>query len=309
MKNVVKSIIFVAILFLLVEFLTFVCLPNENVKKYGIYKTASYDILLEKNNTIDILAIGDSLIYTSINPMQLWNEYGYTSYDCAEPAQLIRDVYKNLEVAVDSQKPKLVFMEANVLFRDPKKLAWYKHVGKKIQALLPIYKYHDNWKKLIYANDNDWINSTKGFRYITKIKGSKNYNYMEYSEDTRKIPTSNMKYFEKILKLCKDNNIKFVLISTPSQVSYNYPRYSTVKKLSEKLNFEYLDLNLDNNVDIDWTRETKDVGGHLNYLGAEKVTKFLGEYIKNLNIVEDHREDSNYSSWFDAYMIYENNNL
>lgn len=307
MKNVVKSIIFVAILFVLVELTTLVCLQNDNVKKFGLLKTATYDILQEKNDTIDVITAGDSLIYSSINPMQIWNDYGYSVYDCAEPAQLISDTYKNLQVAVESQHPKIVFMEANVLFRDPKKKAWYHRGIKKIQNLVPIYKHHNNWKKLLFASDNDWINVNKGYKYIKKVVGSTNYDYMEYSPDRRKFPKGNIEYFKKILKLCEDNDIKFVLISTPSQVSYNYPRLKTVEALAEELNFEYIDLNYGNPLNIDWTVETKDAGGHLNYLGAQKVSAYLGEYIKNTNLVQDHREEEEYTSWNEAYKIFINN--
>lgn len=307
MKNVLKSILFAFILLVLVETITFLFLPNINLKKYGIYNTAAYDILEEKEDTIDVVALGDSLIYSSINPMQIWNDYGYTVYDCAEPAQIISDAYENLKVAIDSQHPKVVLFEANVLFRDPKKKAWYHHVIKRIQNFVPIYKYHNNWKKLFLDNDDkSWINSNKGYKYITKIDGSTNKNYMKYSTTVRKIPEGNLEYFEKILKLCEENNIKFVLVSTPSQVSYNYPRLTAATQLAEKMNFEYIDFNLDNPLNIDWTIETKDNGGHLNYLGAQKVSTFLGDYLNKIGLLEDHREDSKYNSWHDAYLIFKN---
>lgn len=308
MKLFFKSLLFLIILLVMVESVTFLLLPNCNLRKYGIYNTAAYDILEEKENTVDVIALGDSLIYSSINPMQIWNDYGYTVYDCAEPAQIIADAYENLKVAIDSQHPKVVLFEANVLFRDPKKKAWYHKYIKRIQNIVPIYKYHNNWKKLFLdSDDKSWINSNKGYKYITKVEGSENYNHMKYSKTVRKIPEGNMEYFEKMLELCKENNIKFVLISTPSQVSYNYPRLSAATILAEKMGFEYLDFNLDNPLNIDWTKETKDSGGHLNYLGAQKVTSYFGEYLKNTGLLEDHRKDEKYQSWHEAYMIFQNN--
>ena len=62
---------------------------------------------------------------------------------------------------------------------------------------------------------------------------------------------------------------------------------------------EYYDLNeLDM---IDWSKETRDGGEHLNYNGAKKVSNYLGEYIKNTGLVEDHRGDKKYASWQEAY--------
>ena len=57
--------------------------------------------------------------------MIIWNNYGYTVFDLASAAQVINDSYKDLEYAVDTQNPKVVIFEADVLFRNPKKVPWY----------------------------------------------------------------------------------------------------------------------------------------------------------------------------------------
>ena len=55
---------------------------------------------------------------------------------------------------------------------------------------------------------------------------------------------------------------------------------------------------------INWKKDTKDKGNHLNYRGAKKVTKYLGNYLKKTGLLEDHRKDSKYESWDRAYDIY-----
>lgn len=305
MKNVLKCLLFGIILFLLVELEAFLLMPNKGLKKYSFYEKAAFNILEEEPDTVDVIALGDSLIYSSINPLQIWHEYGFTIYDCAEPAYFMKDAYHNLKVSIASQSPKIVLMEANMLFRDVKNYPWYVKLEKKLEKFVPIEKYHNNWKKII-TNSKEGSDINKGYKYITKVVPSKNYNYMKYSDEFRKIPGDNLEYFKKIVQLAKDNNVKFVLISTPSQESYNYPRRRTAEKLSKEMDFDFVDLNLNDPVKIDWTKETKDKGGHLNYLGAIKVSKYIGAYLDSLNLLEDHRNDEKYESWNTAYNKFKN---
>lgn len=300
MKNVFKCITFLIILFVLVEVEAFLLLPQTRLTKFNLYERAAFDILEEEPDTVDVIALGDSLIYSSINPLKIWNDYGFTVYDCAEPAYFMKDAYHHLKVSIESQNPKIVLMEANMLFRDVRNYPWYNKLERKIEKYIPIEKYHNNWKKLFLKKINN--NTNKGYKFIDKVVPSTNYDHMKYSTEVREIPKLNMKYFKKIVELCEEYQVKFVLISTPSQTSYNYPRRNAAEKVAKEMNFEYIDLNLGNPLNIDWTKETKDKGGHLNYLGAKKVSAYLGEYLYNLNMLDDHRGDEAYKAWDEAYL-------
>ncbi len=300
MRNVLKSILFLVILLVLVEASICILVPKGNSDKYSFLEKAEYEVLQEEKGTIDIVALGDSLTYSSINPLQVWNEYGYTMFDLAEPAYIMSDAYKYLEAAIDYHNPKMVIMEGNMLFRDPKRYPWYDKTAKKISNLIPINRYHNNWKKL-FSNSLKKGNSTKGYKLITKTVPSTNYDYMEYSKEVREFPDKNIDWFKKILDLCEKKKIDFLLVSTPSQVSANFPRRTALIRLSKELNFSYIDLNLGNPLDIDWTKETKDEGGHLNYLGAIKVSRYIGRYLKKTGKFIDHRNNEKYASWNDAY--------
>ena len=72
-KNVIKSILFVLFFIVITEILTYVVLPGSNVRKMGMIKVATYEVLGEQKNTIDVAVIGDSLVYSSLSPMVIWN--------------------------------------------------------------------------------------------------------------------------------------------------------------------------------------------------------------------------------------------
>ena len=304
-KNVLKSILFVIFFVVITEILTYVVLPGSNVRKMGMIKVATYEVLGEQKNTIDVAVIGDSLVYSSLSPMVIWNEFGYTTFDCSNPAQLITESYGNLEAVTETQKPKIVILEANELFRDDKHKKLKYKMEVLYRKLIPIATYHNNWKNyFMYGGKDDWINIYKGYKYITKVESGKSNYEMTYSSKKEVIPDKNKEYFDKIYELCKKNNIKLVVVSFPTQISWNYKKHNSTETLLEQYSdVEFIDLNTVD-LGIDWKKETKDEGGHLNYLGARKVSTYIGEYIKSTELVEDKRGNKKYASWDEAYKKY-----
>ena len=71
----------------------------------------------EKEHTIDLLVVGDSESYTTVSPMQLWQEQGITAYVCGKPGQKIQESYYALKTAFKTQSPKMVLLETNVIYR------------------------------------------------------------------------------------------------------------------------------------------------------------------------------------------------
>ena len=308
MKNLFKSILFIAIFILMVHCITYFLIPGKNVKEYGVLKAGNYEILSEEDNTIDTVFLGDSLVYSSISPMEIWNEYGYTTFNCSESAQITENAYKQLEIAFEKQKPKLVLMESNVLFRDPANQDIFDKIVYKIKRLLPIIEHHNNWKKYISSDvKNKWINYDKGYRYVKIVRPTKNRDYMSRKKLKTNIPEENLVAFEKIIKLCEKNNAKLVLMSSPTQKTWNYERHNTITKFAESKNIEFLDLNTVD-IGINWEVDTRDKGSHVNSYGSKKVSKYIGSYLKSTNLVIDHREDLKYDTWNEAYKLYSNIN-
>lgn len=313
-KNIGKSILFVLILGLLLILASYVLLPWKVVVKYGIMDTAKYPILSEDENTIDAVAIGDSLIYSSVSPMEIYHNYGYTVFDCANSSQIIEEAYANMEMAAKSQHPKVVFFDADVLFRDRSSIKWYYYVANNLDKYVPMINYHDNWKKSLFNflnTDSTFtkVNINKGYKYISKVKApsKKKYNYMKKTAEVMEIPEKNLEYFAKMVNLANTNDIKFVLISIPDLKKWNYPKHNAITKLASQYNLEFIDLNVANPLKINWKTDTKDKGGHLNYKGALKVSNFLGKYLQDTKLVVDHRQDKKYRVWDESYVVYKEN--
>ena len=288
----------------------------------------------EKKNSLDLIFIGNSDVYSSISPMELWNDYGIASYNYSHPGTRIWMDYYNLKVVLERQKPKYIFLGTDNLFITKKSrngdiaksMTSMKMSKTKIEALLnkdvqpsiliktsyvfPIIRFHSRYNDLTkddiaYAFKNNYM-PTKGFVPSTIVKGMdyKN-NYMDRHHKTEKIPQKNIGYLDKIVDLCKKNNIELILFEAPSSDSWNHKRHTEVKNYALNKKLKFVDLNyFISEIGLDWGKDTKDEGNHMNLTGAIKVTKYLGKYIDSNLKLKNHKNDKKYSKWEEDYNNY-----
>lgn len=292
-----KVIVFISAVFAIILGLSALVNPSKTNAGIDKFDKVVIDAEGEAENSIDVLVVGDSEAYRSIIPPEMYRNYGFTTYVAGSPSQRTYQSYDMIEEFIKRQNPKVCILEPNVLFRDYSVIA---SVGPRLEKALPIFKYHNGWKGLVdsdYQYDDIRFDSFKGYRYTDYVKPAKNLNYMVQTDSKEPISMSNISDFEKICKICRDNNIELLVLRTPSIKNWNYAKYDAVRQLAEKNQVKYVDLNLDESLGIDWTRDTYDKGDHLNFYGAEKVSKFLGSYLDKHYDLADHRGDKNYDSW------------
>lgn len=259
----------------------------------------------EPENTIDILVLGDSLGYSSFSPMQWWEDYGYTAFVGCQSGQVIQESYTMLRTAFQTQKPKLVILETNVIFRDQTGLNGIKNFLAEVgNYYFPILRFHDLWKTAltgkIYPEEN-----FKGFTMREKVQPYEGGTYMKENKNKQKISDMVSDYMDNIIELCKENDTQLVLVSTPSPVNYNYQKYNTLKDYAKDHGLAYVDMNRDTAaVGIDWSTDSLDKGDHLNLSGARKVTAYMGKYLKENYSLEDHRGKKGYGSWDESAKSY-----
>lgn len=307
-KIILKCITFLAILFLILIILSKIFIPKNNTKEAGIPKNKikQTGVLAEPENTLDVIIMGDSESYTSFIPLEAWNKYGYTSYVCGSPAQKLPAIETMLQEILKKQQPKIVMLEANTIYQKASLTAPIVQIGNKI---LPIIQYHNRWKNI---NQNDFfgkveytkIQRDKGFYFSEKIDPGKNKNYMKKSNKTTKIARINKLYVKMIKKYCDSKGIEFILYSSPSPVNWTTSKHNGIKSLAKELGVEYIDLNLmTDKLSIDWEKDSRDKGDHLNYTGSLKTTAVLADYLNNKNL-PNHKNDELYKSWDKYYKKY-----
>ena len=123
--------------------------------------------------------------------------------------------------------------------------------------------------------------------------------YMEDVGEQEPIAGANRNYFQKIARFCREKGIQLVLVSVPSPSNWSYARHSAVQTLADHWGLTYLDMNLED-LGIDWYTDKSTEGDHLNYLGTQKVSAFLGDYLASTGLLESHRQDDLGRAWEQA---------
>ncbi|GKX30263.1 hypothetical protein SH1V18_27430 [Vallitalea longa] len=259
--------------------------------------------LAEPKNSIDVMVYGNSDVYSGFSPAKLFDEYGYTSYTSGTALQTIGVINHLLKRTIKTQTPKVVVLDVDCLYE---KLKFVDNTN----LLLAPFTFHARWKEI---NSRDFYTMpdrtkkydiSKGYVYSDKVYKFENINYMG-NENARPLPVPrrNLKQLEYFIDTCKNNDIEIILIELPSATSWNFAKHNFIEKYSRDRDIPFIDMNVkDSNFNINYSRDFRDNGDHLNVNGAEKATLLIGEYLsKNYNMfLTDKRNHSDYAYWKDV---------
>ncbi len=316
MKKIIKIII-ITILFILI----FVLLNKLLSPKYmdSLIEGSMIAEYYEEEKNHDVIFIGDCEVYANFSPMVMYEETGITSYVRGTPQQLIWQSYGILKETLKYEIPKVVVFNVNSLrYSEPvkeeynrltlDKMKWSKEKVETIKAsmtedetfisyVFPILRYHSRFSELS-AEDFKYLFTDKKHTFngflinkIVKPAGSlptkkvlPDYNFAKNCYE----------YLDKITELCKNNNIKLVLIKAPSLYPYWYEQYNDqMVEYSEKNNIDFYNLKeVAEKIEIDYSTDTYDAGLHLNLNGATKLSKYFSRLLKENYDLKDYRKDS-----------------
>ena len=261
-----------------------------------------------KDTSIDIVAIGNSDLYSGWNSLQLWNEQGITSFVAAAPKQNTKLSYYMLKEVLKIEKPKLVVLEVDAFFGEYEEIdsKGYQYTAQKY-----CYKLFENKEEWSIIKDEPYMKSEYlqnrmrlyGYYYDKTVeKCTTGFSYMKKSQNRTTVSSYTKKYLNKIIQLAYENNCQILFICFPSESSWSYARHNTVSDYAKKYSIPFIDLNIEQyDTGFSWLSDSRDGGNHLNYSGATKMTHFLGQYIKNNYQIKDKRNDSLYTSWNEDY--------
>lgn len=270
----------------------------------------------EKNH--DVILIGDCELYENISPVTLWEKYGITSYIRGSAQQLIWQSYYLMEETFQYEKPKVVvFNVLSMKYNGPQSEAYNRMTLdgmrlstskiKSIQAsmteeenlleyLFPILRYHSRITKLtsedfqyLFRKDKVTHNGyymrvdVKAAGTVPKGKPLGDYNFGQNAYD----------YLDKMVELCKKNNVELVLVKAPSLYPYWYKEWDEqMVEYAKKHDLKYYNfLEQTEEIGLDFSTDTYDGGLHLNLSGAEKLSDFLGKILQDECGIASRRGD------------------
>ena len=185
---------------------------------------------------------------------------------------------------------------------------------RKVDYYFPIIKYHSRFAQGELTR-NDWKltstkNKTKG--YVMSFNTTKQVNQFPGIISEKRAPLSDIA--EDALKATLDkcdsltargDQVIFVL-SPYCCLKGQKPIFNTAFDLIRDRGYTVLDFNTQEMYDelgLDFNKDYYN-SKHVNYLGAEKFTRYLTKYLKDHYDLPDHRGEAEYESWEDAYAAY-----
>lgn len=282
----------------------------------------------------DVLFLGSSRMTMGVFPMELWNDYGITSYNLANYGQWLPVDYWVLKNALEYATPKLVvidvyFICSSLKYSEPDIALMHDMFDSmplkrnKVEAvvdLLPRERrmeflfdfsfYHSRWDKI------DSIFHDMGYSVTEKGANMDHTHNLEKAQVTRVIPTPKFardqmdtneyvskEYLRKIIEMCQEKEIDVLLTALPCSIPESMQvALNSAYAIAEEYDIAYLDL-IKEDAFINYYTDFFDEA-HLNSSGAKKTTHIIGEYISKNYALNDWRESYIAPRWNQDFKEY-----
>ena len=276
-------------------------------KKYVAYRDgriAGMDV--EEPGQIDVLNVGDSLANVGIAPMEMYKDYGITSYTMGRDEQKAVETYYAIRHAMRTQDIKVVLWEAHNITKHQRGMDPYiTRFSEFFKSIYPFFRYHYIWKNVL--EDYRMPPFFKGYFINEEVQPLTYEDFYDFSEEKADtFGKEQVRCFRKICRFCRDNDIKLILYFAPSPYCYNMRMHNGIQKLCDEEGVDFIDGNCEyDKIQLDWDKDTYDKGDHLNLSGSRKATRYMAEHLLEKCDLEDHRGDPAYQSWNDLWEVYE----
>lgn len=284
-----------------------------------------YESFYEKKEDFDVLFYGSSIVHYGILPMELWKEYGITSYNMGNNSERLYMTYHTLKNSLDYASPEMIVVDLGGLgwagqkvdgtlkdhgFLDSVPLSYNKiksvyelfDEGRRLEFLLPSVVYHSRWEEL---SENDFAvpkSYTYGADILTHVERLEKPTQERYEESRDAELEIERETLLRIKALCEERGIRLLLVFMPYEVRGG----------DQKLREEAREFALENDIlyydfqeaeAVDWESGFGDES-HMNYQGAQKFTNYLGELLRNEYQIDSHKEEAGYEDWDADYQEY-----
>ncbi|MBQ8596589.1 MAG: SGNH/GDSL hydrolase family protein [Lachnospiraceae bacterium] len=330
-KQAAGAVIFISIFLIILTTVTYIIRTNGEIKDIftGFYA--------EEDDSLDVIMIGSSPVYPFYSASKLWGEYGITSYPLSSHVQrpsaalpLVKEAYKTQSPQVFVFEMRMYTMEdgdmeSNMAYArgvtDNMKYSWNRidainrlvpDVSERYTYYFDIFKYHSNWKTMVLPEQiacfrYERQHPLKGFVIKDEVGPLEEERIPTCTglTETMPIPVEQEERLYELLDYLKEQEQQALFIVSPyriepeEQMMFNY-----MKPIIASYGYEFVNMNeYYEEIGIDFTTDYYDFGGHVNTLGAEKCTAYLGKLLEQFDL-PDKRGLEGYESWEESYEYY-----
>lgn len=291
----------------------------------------------EPENSLDLIFVGSSQLFSTINPAVLWREQGITSYVFAANEQNPRLSYYFIREALKYQHPKAIVLDMfycdfdriqreAVVRLNLDDMRWGRN---KIEAILnnvppdqwlsyffPIMKYHERWSSLGEDDFREYSgrNPYKGWSPYgedeteSEVEVKRTPEEISKNKERRELNAEAMEWIERIFDYCEEEQIELIFLKTPNEDLACLPDGEEGYKEVEGQPYYNTISDLAEQKGVFFVNYNVIMTGtgHNDVLTSQKVTSHFGNWYVNTHKVIDKRNLPEYSYWDeDAELGYE----
>ncbi|WP_293974168.1 hypothetical protein [uncultured Ruminococcus sp.] len=287
---------------------------------------------MEEKNSLDVVLLGASEVYTAFSSALAYDEYGFTSYPYAIEANYIDLFESQIKEIRNNQTPKVLLIEMNGALYDNKmkdkdaklrrftdsmpfsqnKIDTVNQFGDKDEKLsyyFPWIMYHGSKSAIGRFPDNIALH-LRGNSALKGVSGKSKSVFkgkiIDVEGDTSKkdLPAETEEKLRSFLQYCKDNKLENVVFAKfPHRITKKkfYKRFqmgNTMGEIIKEYGFDYLDFeNNCKDVGLDYKEDFYN-DDHMNIYGQQKFTKYLGKILVDKYGVEKSKlSEENKARW------------
>lgn len=286
---------------------------DDGARKYGNF--------FGDEQGFDVFFMGTSRVLDGVQPMELWRDYGITSYNMGNNSECLEMTEWVLNLAMDTHKPKAVLIDVYYVDRNITD-EWafaFRHLfldelplsKKKIECvratlprsewtefLMPFSLYHGRWEEML-SGSTERLVECEPFMMGAEMRIDRQ-KPVEPFVRTQAMNTAEMPgkdALRRIVKLCRDNGVEPVFVAITAPISEaEQMNVNSVQLIADEMDVQFLNL-LDRTDLIDFETDCYDYLGHFNPDGASKMTAYLGQWLCENFEFEDKRGNSAYENW------------
>ncbi len=283
-----------------------------------------FDDFYESGEKADVLYLGTSHVMNGFIPLELWQEHGFAAHNIAAAGLRIPTMYWQLRSALAWCNPKLVILDCAYLMDDKHntRVIEYSHAvfdsmpmnwirfqavldlfedpEERLRFLLPFSVYHSRWSELSKQDFQEPTSRHRGYAFSLDHEAASFSGEDADSEDESiQIDNNATRYLDRIEILCRERGIPLMLTMIPfaTVAPYDAEEHWIASYAKQKgLPF----LSSDEILQSLWPAQDfanfSEDNSHLNYGGALRFTKVLGEYLTRFEL-PDRRGDPAYAEW------------
>ena len=267
---------------------------------------------LEEPNSIDVVLLGGSDLYTGYSPGYAYGKYKYTSYCYSIALNPIELYITQLKEIYSTQTPKMVLIELSLALGDKEAddglnttthryidaipdsnnrdslIDGFSSIEDRLSCYFPFIMYHGvdkMWQTNMDRNNfvQSHRNDLKGIRIgVADFVWDDNYKTV-LGDNTKVRPTQEiLDRINSLINYCEKEKIPAVFTRFPHRITqgkylrYQYGNY--VKEMIQNRGYDFIDFEATVELDYDYTADFTD-GEHLNGVGQRKLTERLGEIV------------------------------